>query len=50
MLRWAVQQAEQAGAPKVIYVNLDDSIAAKHKECPRKAMLFPLFRQSPITR
>ena len=32
MLRWAVQQAEQAGAPKVIYVNLDDSIAAKHKD------------------
>ncbi len=32
MLRWAVQQAEQTGAPKVIYVNLDDSIAAKHKD------------------
>ena len=31
MVRWAIQQAERAGAPKRIYVNLDDSIAAKHK-------------------
>src|SRR3954451_25462113 len=32
MVRWAIQQAEQSGAPKVIYVTLDDSIAAKHKD------------------
>ncbi len=32
MVTWAVQQAAQTGAPKVIYVNLDDSIAAKHKD------------------
>src|SRR5919202_4535880 len=31
MVRWAIQQAERAGAPKRIYVNLDASIAAKHK-------------------
>lgn len=31
MVRWAIQQAERAGAAKRIYVNLDDSIAAKHK-------------------
>jgi DDE superfamily endonuclease len=32
MVRWAIEQAEQAGVPKVIYVNLDDSLAAKHKD------------------
>jgi hypothetical protein len=32
MVRWALQQADQPGVPKVIYVNLDDSIAAKHKD------------------
>ena len=32
MVRWAIQQAEQAGASQRIYVNLDDSIAGKHKE------------------
>ncbi|MDQ5853980.1 MAG: transposase [Chloroflexota bacterium] len=31
MVRWAIQQADQTDAPKVIYINLDDSIAAKHK-------------------
>ncbi len=28
---WVVAQAERAGAPKVIYLNLDDSIGEKHK-------------------
>ena len=28
---WAVAQTERAGAPKVIYLNLDDSIGDKHK-------------------
>src|ERR671932_16815 len=32
MVRWAIQQAEQVDAPKRIYVNLDDSIAVKHKQ------------------
>jgi hypothetical protein len=32
MVRWAIQQADRPGVPKVIYVNLDDSIAAKHKD------------------
>jgi len=32
LLRWAIEQAEQAGAPHVIYVNLDDSLAGKHKD------------------
>jgi hypothetical protein len=32
LLRWAVEQAEQAKAPKIIYINLDDSLAAKHKD------------------
>ncbi|MDP9315605.1 MAG: transposase [Chloroflexota bacterium] len=31
MVRWAIQQAEATGLPKRIYVNLDDSIAVKHK-------------------
>ncbi len=30
--RWAIQQAERAGVPHVIYVNLDASLAAKHKD------------------
>src|ERR671936_539421 len=30
--RWAIQQAQRAGDSKVIYVNLDDSLAAKHKD------------------
>jgi len=28
---WVVAQAERVGAPKVIYLNLDDSIGEKHK-------------------
>jgi DDE superfamily endonuclease len=28
---WVVGQAERAGAPRVIYINLDDSIGEKHK-------------------
>jgi DDE superfamily endonuclease len=28
---WVVAQAEQARAPKIIYINLDDSIGEKHK-------------------
>ncbi len=32
MVRWALQQADRPGVPKVIHVNLDDSIAAKHKD------------------
>lgn len=28
---WVVAQAERTGAPKVIYINLDDSIGEKHK-------------------
>jgi hypothetical protein len=28
---WVVAQAERAGVPKVIYLNLDDSIGEKHK-------------------
>jgi len=32
MVRWAIEQAEQAGAPHIIYINLDDSLAAKHKD------------------
>src|SRR5262249_52723623 len=28
---WVVAQAERAGAPKGIYINLDDSIGEKHK-------------------
>ena len=32
MVCWVIQQADQAGAPKRIYVNLDDSIAVKHKQ------------------
>jgi len=28
---WVVAQAERAGAPRVIYINLDDSIGEKHK-------------------
>ena len=28
---WVVGQAEQAGIPKVMYLNLDDSIGEKHK-------------------
>jgi hypothetical protein len=31
MVRWAIQQADHAGVPQHIHVNLDDSIAAKHK-------------------
>jgi DDE superfamily endonuclease len=32
LVRWAIEQAEGAGAPKVIYLNLDDSLAGKHKD------------------
>jgi hypothetical protein len=32
LVRWAIAQAEQSGAPHVIYVNLDDSLASKHKD------------------
>lgn len=32
LVRWAIEQATVAGAPKVIQVSLDDSIAAKHKQ------------------
>ena len=32
LLRWAIDQADQTQAPKIIYVNLDDSLAAKHKD------------------
>ena len=32
MVRWAIQQAAAAGAPKRIYINLDDSLAVKHKD------------------
>lgn len=32
LVHWAIQQAEATGAPHVIYVNLDDSLAAKHKD------------------
>jgi hypothetical protein len=35
MVRWAIQRAEAAGAPKRLYVNLDDSIAVKHKQTRR---------------
>jgi hypothetical protein len=28
---WVVAQAERTGAPKVLYINLDDSIGEKHK-------------------
>ena len=31
MVRWAIQRAAANGAPQHIYVNLDDSIAPKHK-------------------
>jgi hypothetical protein len=31
MVRWALQQAVQPGLPQRIFVNLDDSIAPKHK-------------------
>jgi hypothetical protein len=32
LVRFAIEQAERAGAPKVIYLNLDDSLAPKHKD------------------
>ena len=32
MVPWAIQQAAAAGAPKRIYINLDDSLAVKHKD------------------
>ncbi len=32
MVGWALQQADRPGGRKVIHVNLDDSIAAKHKD------------------
>jgi len=28
---WLVAQAEQAGADKILYINIDDSIGEKHK-------------------
>jgi hypothetical protein len=31
LLRFALEQADAAGAPHRIYINLDDSLAAKHK-------------------
>jgi hypothetical protein len=32
MVRWALQQVDRPGVPKVIHINLDDSIAVKHKD------------------
>lgn len=32
MVRWAIQQADRPGVRKVIHVNLDDSLAVKHKD------------------
>jgi DDE superfamily endonuclease len=32
LVHWAIQQAEATAAPHVIYLNLDDSLAAKHKD------------------
>jgi hypothetical protein len=32
LLRWAIEQAEATSAAHIIYVNLDDSLAAKHKD------------------
>ena len=32
LVRWAITQAEQTAAPHIIYVNLDDSLASKHKD------------------
>lgn len=31
LVRWAIKQAQATGAPHIIYINLDDSLAAKHK-------------------
>jgi hypothetical protein len=32
LVGWAIEQAEAAGAPHIIYINLDDSLAVKHKD------------------
>src|SRR6266511_3824851 len=31
LVRWAIEQAQAARGPHIIYINLDDSLAAKHK-------------------
>jgi len=32
LVSWVIEQAQAAGAPHTIYINLDDSLAAKHKD------------------
>ena len=37
---WALAQAERAGAPKIMYLNLDDSIGEKHKTTRHLTWIF----------